>query len=890
MTVVQRLLLIVLFAAIPIGILQIISVRQEAAEQQDELAQTALRTAYRAGAEQKRIVEGARQLLSALSLVKAVRERDEKYCSMLAKQLQAQFPIYIVIGVADARGHIWCSSTRTGARIADRPYFQKAIRTREFTTGGFIVGRDRGWPSLNFSLPFADADGRLMGVLVAGLDLKRLAADVGRAQLPPHSELAIIGPDQKLLVHLPNGQGIGSQMPDRFGPAFRAERPGVMRVRWFDGSDRLLAFTPPAVDRGMPFLIAIGVDRAVAAKALRDETLVGFGMLLFVLGAALLLAWRFATHYIRRPVKRLAQTVAAWRDGDETARVGRLDPGSEFYDLGTAFDALAETVVERERRLRDTLESTTDIVATIGPDWSVTFLNGRAEARLGALNPLHKKLWKAFPEITNRELRASLRTAMEERRPTQVIFRYDKLAGHFEVNAFPATDGGLTLFIREVTAQHRAQEELRHLALNDPLTELPNRAHAMQVATEKVADRSLSALALIDLDGFKHVNDRLGHPAGDEMLRQVARRLSSCASMHCMIARLGGDEFVALLFGLDKEQCVAIGDSLIEALAREPFYVHGLDHRVTASCGIVFLDEATNAGAEGLLADADLALYGAKAAGGAISHVYTQAERYSYEARRQLEDELARAVAIGEFELYYQPQLRLADARLVGAEALLRWNHPDRGVLAPGEFMHVLAGSRHTLKVGGWIVDEACRQAALWLRRGLAIRVGINLFAEQLRWDGFDDYMHDILKKYELPTGAVEIEVTEDIGLESAGSREALSRLRATGVPLALDDFGTGFASLKSLKDLPVDRLKIDRGFVSQLPHNPHDRAIVEAILALGRTLGLEVIAEGVETDEQERYLVSRGCEEAQGYRYGRPMPARAFCEYLRRQLSDAAG
>ena len=239
---------------------------------------------------------------------------------------------------------------------------------------------------------------------------------------------------------------------------------------------------------------------------------------------------------------------------------------------------------------------------------------------------------------------------------------------------------------------------------------------------------------------------------------------------------------------------------------------------------------------------------------------------------------MSRAVAAGEFELYFQPQVRLSDGAWVGAEALLRWRHPERGLIGPASFVEILERSRHATAVGEWVLDEACREAAAWWRRGHRLRIGVNLFAEQIRSSNLLATVEASLSRHGLPAQALELELTENIALSYEDDISGkLLALRTMGVRLAFDDFGTGFASLTTLKNIPVHRLKIDRGFVAQLPSDEHDKGIVEAVLALAQTLGLEVIAEGVETFQQEEYLRARGCEEAQGYRYARPMPARMF-------------
>lgn len=880
LSIMKRLLLTVLLAAIPIGLLQAISVNDEHREEQAEVREKAAGVAQWAAAEQARISDGARQLLAALAQMPAVRDGDAESCNLIMRRLQAKFEIYTAIGVANTSGQIWCGSGRTGVSIADRPYFHETIASRAFTTGGFIVGRETGRRTLNFSLPVLDDQGRLLGIITAGLDLNLLAAELARAPVPDATSIAIFDRNRNLLIGLHGPHAGSSTLPAQFDDAFASSEPGILEADWLDGSDRLVAFVPPAATPNAPFFVAVGIDRSGVMREIAWQAWEALSLLFAVLSSTLLIAWWFAGRYVRRPLKRLANTVGSWRSGDNQARVGPLHPGSEFDDLARAFDALADEIVERQRHLTDALESTTDAVTSIDPDWTITYVNQRAIDRIGDRKIVGLSLWNAFPEVVeNPLLTSALKTAMIERRPSVISFQLSTLGGQFETNIFPANDGGLITFSRDVSAQHRAQEDLRHLAHFDPLTSLPNRTHAMEIARARSAAGELSAMLLLDLDSFKHVNDSFGHLAGDEMLRAVARRLETALGRDGIVARLGGDEFVVLLLNQPCRRCAEIGERLLVALERDPFLIRGRIHHSSSSCGLVLVDTgAGEADVEGLMANADIALYRAKEAGGGTVRTYDVADRDAYEARRQLETEVTEAATSGQFELYYQPQVRLEDGAIVGAEALLRWRHPERGLLAPEAFIAVLGSSRHAVPVGSWIIEEACRQAARWWRRGKRLRISVNVFSQQMRSSDLTSVVQDALRRHNLPAEALELELTENIALAAEeGVKGVLQTLRLLGVRLAFDDFGTGFASLTTLKDLPVNRIKIDRAFVTHLPWNEQDKAIVEAVLALARTLDMEIVAEGVETLEQEEYLKSRGCQEAQGYRYSPPLPAREF-------------
>jgi diguanylate cyclase (GGDEF)-like protein/PAS domain S-box-containing protein len=427
--------------------------------------------------------------------------------------------------------------------------------------------------------------------------------------------------------------------------------------------------------------------------------------------------------------------------------------------------------------------------------------------------------------------------------------------------------------LRDVTQRRQAERRLRHLAHHDPLTGLANRV-LLSEALQRSPRSSPCSLILLDLDGLKHVNDAFGHEVGDALLQEAAALMERCLDRRGLLARLGGDEFAVLLRG-DAAMAAAVAAELRETLATESFRLRDRSFRLHANTGHA---SAPGLQADTLLANADLALHRAKAQGSGAGLAYEPAMRAEYQARRTLEEELERAVEKGEFTLFYQPQIGLADGRMTGAEALLRWQHPQRGLLAPGAFLQVLETSALAAQVGDWALDQACRQAAAWRAAGVTLRIGVNLFAEQLRHGCLDSKVEAALAHHGLPPTALELELTETIVLRKADAQlEPLRRLHAMGTGIALDDFGTGYASLSTLKRFPLTRLKVDRSFVTEIATDRHDGAIVETLLALGRNLGLDVIAEGIETAEQEAALRLRGCEAGQGYLYGRPMPPDAL-------------
>lgn len=439
--------------------------------------------------------------------------------------------------------------------------------------------------------------------------------------------------------------------------------------------------------------------------------------------------------------------------------------------------------------------------------------------------------------------------------------------------------------VRDITERRQNEERLFRLASLDALTDLPNRAAWRARLDETMAAEEPATVLLLDLDGFKEVNDTLGHSAGDAVLKEVAVRLRTVCDMAIMVARLGGDEFVALLPGNDPRQAKAIAAQLVKALS-QPYEFAGHRCDVGVSIGVA-LGPQHSARPEELLGAADLALYRAKAAGKGRYELFQPQLRAVAVARREFEQELRLAFENGQFELFYQPQVSITDRKLTGAEALIRWNHPERGLLTPASFIQVLSQKPSAGDIGEWILRTACGQAAEWRKTVPRFRIGVNLFEAQFRSGRVLATIREVIRDAGVPAEAIELEIVENILLHNdAATLKLLQNLRKEGVGLSFDDYGTGFASLSLLKRYPVSRLKIDQSFVRNVNTDPEDAAVVTAILYLARSFGLEVIAEGVETEAQLDFLKDNGCEEAQGYLFGKPVRAAEFEDrFVRREL-----
>jgi len=431
-----------------------------------------------------------------------------------------------------------------------------------------------------------------------------------------------------------------------------------------------------------------------------------------------------------------------------------------------------------------------------------------------------------------------------------------------------------------VIERKRAQERLAHQALHDPLTELPNRAlflDRLALALARLRRRRSSMVVLFaDVDRFKVVNDSLGHDAGDRLLVSLSRRLREVLRPGDTLARFGGDEFAVLCEDVPEGDVIGIAERMMNALA-EPFMAGGREVFVSMSIGIAVARDPDQRAAA-LLRDADAAMYLAKDRGRARFELFDEAMRDETTERLLLENALRRAPERGELRALYQPIVRLADGSMVAAEALVRWVHPERGLLEASQFVPLAEETGIIVPVGSWVLAEACRQAVTWSGNGHAPAVSVNLSARQLSRSDLVDLVAGALGDSGLNPDRLWLEITESVLMEDADTAvETLQRLRALGVHLSVDDFGTGYSSLAYLRRFPVDSLKVDRSFVAGLGEDPEDSAIVEAVVSMAHSLRLSVVAEGVETDEQLTRLRDLGCELAQGFYFAAPVPPSAL-------------
>lgn len=466
----------------------------------------------------------------------------------------------------------------------------------------------------------------------------------------------------------------------------------------------------------------------------------------------------------------------------------------------------------------------------------------------------------------------------------------DVSLGHGVIHGQPCA----VVFVRDMTEIRRLEAQMRYQATHDSLTGLANRWMFGQLLAQAMEQSRRSgrplAVLLMDLDDFKAVNDGHGHAAGDLVLQEVARRLKATLRAEDTLARLGGDEFAALLRDLpNPDDAVGVARKLIEVLS-DSYRVQGYEVFPGASVGVVFFpDDAEDA--ETLLRYADMAMYQAKGSGRGTCATYAGHMSYKVDEKLLLHKRLKHALTHGGLALHYQPQVDVMTGQVVGVEALLRWTDAELGEVPPARFIAVAESTGLILPLGDWVIETACRQIGEWAAQGWRLRVAVNLSAQQFRQKQLVERLADCLLRHAVPPDLLELEITESQAMGDAEqARDTLQRLSALGVGIALDDFGTGHSSLAYLQQLPVSRIKIDRAFIQPVPHSSSDATLVRAISTLAGILGLDVVVEGVEKDEQLDFVRGLGCQVYQGWLFAKALPAAALMARLAESFNSAAG
>ena len=866
-------------------------------------------------------------LLIGLGQAVSTKPEDIRANDAVLRRTKADLPDYIgslLLSSLDGKNIGTSSEPAEKGRtyIGDRDYFQWIVAGRQgFAVGNPVLGRTTGSWVTSVARGLKTPDGRLAAVLGVGIQVEHFQSALRVHDLPAGSIVQIIDETGTVILRNYNGSAwVGRKLSESEITALHsASKEASAAVLWPDHVERITGSSAMA---GVPWLVSVGLPTEIVLSNVVSRLAWGAAASLITLLVALGLASAFSGRIIS-PLRQLSEDASALAAGDLTHRTA-VSTQDEVGALANTFNAMAAALEERHRELDLAREAAS---AEAVERTRLEQMERQAKETLAAVidaSPVaivcsdlerHVVLWSRAAEqifgYTSEEMTGA-RTKLvppEEAAQSQALFERclngesirdlevkrehkDGSTVDIRLAATPmynpdGTVWGVAWAYDDITRRKKVERQLNQIAHYDQLTGLPNRVSLKNELTNLlVADepQRRHSIALFDLDGFKDVNDTDGHSTGDQLLVEVARRLNRVAGEVGRVYRLGGDEFVVVIPDCgDPRRITALVESMLRELA-EPFEVNEHVLHIGGSAGIAIAPQ-DGSSVDELIANADLALYKAKADGGHTHRLFVPVLRAQAQTRRGLQVELRRAFAENEFELYFQPQIRLADEAVVGAEALLRWRHPQRGVVSPGAFIQTLAESSIASAVGGWIIRDACAKTAAWRAMGLSLnRISINLFPSQCRDLNLLLDVEGALQMSGLPADILELEISETFALNNDDSIAPLQELHSRGIKLAFDDFGTGYASLSYLTKFPVARIKIDRSFIAQVTDDAENAAIVRSLIAMAHNLKLGIIAEGVETEAQARFLREERCEEAQGFLYAKPLSAADFEAYLREQ------
>ena len=901
----------IVIAVLPVLAMVVLDSREHRIQAINEAELQVMRMLSVAQHEEDRALRSIDKVLSVMAKSDNLRDLDPDQCGAIAARLLSSFIDLHNLGAALPDGRLFCSGLpgRDDINVADRDWFRQAPGVAGVTAGSYLVGRISGKPSITFGYPLRDERGALRAVLFAALSLDwfdRLAASY---RLPEGWEATLLSTSAQVLARHPGadngaGQPLAAAQMEAFRHILSQPKP-VAEAQDLDGHTRLYGVRAVSL-ASKDLLVAIGapLGRTLAEidRAFWAHVLVLVSVCLF----SAVVAHYFIRSFVERWAFGMQGVLARIARGEPGARVGRPTSVRELRAVEEGIDRMAADLERRNAelirrdeelsRLSMAIEQSPESVVITDTDGRIEYVNdafvrntGYAREELIGGNPRILNTGRT-PRATYEQLWATLARG-EVWRGEFTNTRRD--GSHFTefatIAPIKGADGRVTHYVavkEDITLRRESEAMLHRLAYYDPLTELPNRAllrdRLQQALLSSAETGECAMLLLLDVDRFKQLNDTQGHGAGDRLLRAVARRLRQQLREEDTLARQGDDDFAVIVERLGNNQAEALVRA--EVVARQ---IHaaltapyedlddtGRPHYMTFSIGIT-LFQGRQWSLENLLKQVEVALYMAKEEGRDTIRFFSPQMQAQVQAHAAMEAGLRDALASGALALHYQPQV---DERgeVVGAEALVRWPRAAGGMVSPAEFIPVAEDTGLIVPLGNWVLDTAARQLAAWqaepATRGLS--VAVNVSARQFLQPDFVAQVLGCVERHALDPAGLKLELTESVILGDIDETiYRMAQLRALGVRFALDDFGTGYSSLSYLRRLPLDQLKIDQSFVRDMLSDAGSETIVLAILGMSRSLGLEVIAEGVETAEQRAFLHAHGCRRFQGYLFGKPLP-----------------
>ncbi|BBP05622.1 hypothetical protein TPL01_18090 [Sulfuriferula plumbiphila] len=912
-----RVLLLVALAVAPWLAITIYHAVEERRLAVDAAQENALQLARLISFDQRETISRSRGLLQALSTFPEIRDGAPAECRLRLAHMLDSTQSYANIGVADAHGDLLCDAiaTRKPINYSDRGWFREALKTRRFVIGTLTISRTTGKPVIVTALPIFDTQGAAHRIIFTSIDIGWLEHLLQQVRLPAGTAVSVMDANGVILARHPDGQKFAGKL-NPLGALVLAilarKEEGIGQGKGIDGITRLFAyhrlFENPATASAY-----VSVTTPTDILFARSNRLFARDIVILGLATALIfiLVWFGTNILVLGKMKALIHATKRIAHGDFSTRT-QIQGSGELSELARTFDSMAQSLELLFQQSQHVMEVMPEAVIVSASSGKIVTVNAQAEKLFGytrsemiglSIEALVPERFRAA-HTAHRSAYITLATpAVRIMGEGRELFARRKDGTEFatEISLGPLkTEDGYFVIsaVRDVSERKQFETRILHQATHDPLTSLPNRilfhdilAHAM---TRALRTEKLLAILFLDLDEFKNINDTLGHEYGDILLKEMAQRLTATlrrddliARDDALVARQGGDEFTILLQGISVvDNIIQIAGKILAAVSR-PFIADNHEMHMTASIGItIFPFDDTDI--QNLLRNADTAMYRAKENGKNNFQFYTAGMNLRIRERMEIENGLRHALERDELVLHYQPQVNIGSGKMVAVEALLRWAHPEKGLIPPDKFIPVAEESGLIVPIGEWVLRTACRQNKVWQDMGLPhIRMAVNLSARQFR----QPHLRVVVAKAMEDAGldpysdSLELEVTESVIMKDMeGTINTLNKLHEMGVRLSIDDFGMGYSSLSYLKRFPINTLKIDQSFVHDITTDADDAAIAATIVTLGHSLKLNVIAEGVETAEQLALLREMQCDEIQGYHFSRPLPAEEMERLLQQE------
>jgi diguanylate cyclase (GGDEF)-like protein/PAS domain S-box-containing protein len=851
-------------------------------------------------------------VLRIMSRSNDLQSLDSAQCSGIAGRLLDSLEGFANIGAALPDGTIFCSGRpmSSAVSVVDRAWFQVSLAGEGISPGEFVIGRVSGKPGMAFGYPLRAADGTLRAVLFTTITVTWFDRLIEGFRLPEGWEASVVSGTGLVLAHKPE--------PERWRDhkvsaatmasmaALAAEGGGIAELTGPDGVRRLYGVGEPDFAPGSGFL-AIGAPLERSLEAVGQRLLLHLALIAGIALVSALIARFYIYRLIEVWAARIRAAIAEIAAGRRDARIGRATGVGELDALAEGIERMAVEIGKREgelQRMSMVIEQSPESIVITDTSGSILYVNeafqritGYARDEVLGRNPriLNGGL---TPSATYAQMWSTL-LAGEVWRGEFNNVRKDGSAYLELATIAPIKDAGGTVThyvaVKEDITQRKQSEALLHrLAYFDALTGLPNRAllhdRIAQAIRSGVRRESFGMLMLVDIDRFRQLNDTLGHAAGDRLLCEVAARLRASVREEDTVARHGDDDFAVLVERIGETESDALSHAehiarKLQQALQQP-YVLGSEtgdrHFATLSIGISLFHDGVSS-LESLLKQAEVALYRAKQDGRDTVRFFNPEMQAVVDAHARLEARMHEALEANAFRLFFQPQVNRRGV-VIGAEALLRWPLDGGPMVSPAEFIPLAEDTGHIVQLGLWVLRTACAQLARWQTDDSTrhLKIAVNVSARQFHQPDFVASVKETVHAAGIDPGRLELELTESAILSDVDETILrMNELRALGIRFALDDFGTGYSSLSYLKRLPFDQLKIDQSFVRDMAENQGCEAIVLAILSLSHALGLEVVAEGVETPEQRDFLRQHGCDSFQGYLFGKPLPIEAWGDFL---------